>query len=61
VDSGLYQSNANSNSWGEPAACETDVRAFRKCMDENNGNMSICGWYMDQLVCLNPKKGLFIT
>ena len=20
-------------------------------MDENAGNMSICGWYLDQLVC----------
>ncbi|KAL9088296.1 MAG: hypothetical protein Q9165_006220 [Trypethelium subeluteriae] len=32
-----------------PAACENDVRSFRKCMDEQNGNMSICGWYLDQL------------
>ena len=48
MDNGLYQ----SQSWGETPACENDVRAFRKCMDENSGNMSICGWYLDQLVCV---------
>lgn len=46
MDNGLYQSQS---SWGETPACENDVRAFRKCMDENGGNMSICGWYLDQL------------
>ena len=42
----LYQSNA----WANPA-CETDVHNFRKCMDDNKGDLSICGWYLDQLVC----------
>lgn len=46
MDSNLYQSNAWENS-----ACETDVRNFRKCMDDNQGNLTICGWYLDQLVC----------
>ncbi|KAG5292422.1 CHCH domain-containing protein [Histoplasma ohiense] len=49
MDSGLYQSNSSSSGWAETPACETDVRAFRKCMDDNQGNMSICGWYLDQL------------
>ncbi|KAL1987753.1 hypothetical protein VTN96DRAFT_2593 [Rasamsonia emersonii] len=44
MDSNLYQSNAWENS-----ACETDVRNFRKCMDDNQGNLTICGWYLDQL------------
>ncbi|PTU21927.1 hypothetical protein P175DRAFT_0556877 [Aspergillus ochraceoroseus IBT 24754] len=48
MDSGLWQSNAANSSWENPA-CEADVRSFRKCMDENQGNMSICGWYLDQL------------
>ncbi|KAJ5884992.1 hypothetical protein N7495_009502 [Penicillium taxi] len=48
VDNGLWQSSATNQSWETPA-CEADVRNFRKCMDENGGNMSICGWYMDQL------------
>lgn len=49
MDAGLWQSSATNSSWENPA-CETDVRNFRKCMDENQGNMSICGWYLDQLV-----------
>ncbi|KAK2758052.1 hypothetical protein FQN54_004458 [Arachnomyces sp. PD_36] len=48
MDNGLYQSNTSSG-YAEPPACETDVRNFRKCMDDNQGNMSICGWYLDQL------------
>ena len=38
-----------SNTWG-PRSCETDAKTFTKCMDENQGNMQICGWYLDQLV-----------
>lgn len=53
MDNGLWQSNAANQSWENPA-CETDVRNFRRCMDENQGNMSICGWYLDQLVCVYP-------
>jgi hypothetical protein len=30
-------------------ACATDVNNFRKCMDENQGSLTICGWYLDQL------------
>lgn len=50
MDNGLWQSNAANQSWENPA-CQTDVSNFRRCMDENQGNMSICGWYLDQLVC----------
>ena len=49
MDAGLWQSNTANSSYGNPA-CETDVRNFRQCMDENQGNLSICGWYLDQLV-----------
>lgn len=49
MDNGLWQSSATNSSWETPA-CETDVRNFRKCLDENQGNMTICGWYLDQLV-----------
>ncbi|EAW09229.1 coiled-coil-helix-coiled-coil-helix domain-containing protein [Aspergillus clavatus NRRL 1] len=48
MDSALWQGSATNSSWENPA-CETDVRNFRKCMDENQGNMTICGWYLDQL------------
>ncbi|KAK2841680.1 hypothetical protein FQN49_006014 [Arthroderma sp. PD_2] len=49
MDNGMYQSNASTSGWAENSPCETDIRSFRKCMDDNQGNLSICGWYMDQL------------
>jgi hypothetical protein len=30
-------------------ACQTQIGDFRKCMDENQGSLNICGWYLDQL------------
>ncbi|OKL63439.1 hypothetical protein UA08_01985 [Talaromyces atroroseus] len=48
MDNGLYASSNSASSWENPA-CATDVQNFRKCMDDNQGNMSICGWYLDQL------------
>lgn len=41
--------NNSQNAWG-PRSCETDAKTFTKCLDENQGNMQICGWYLDQLV-----------
>ena len=61
MDSGLWQSSATNQALENPA-CETDVRNFRRCMDENQGNMTICGWYLDQLVrfpLLHPIIHLF--
>ena len=31
--------------------CQMDIQNFRQCMDENQGSLNICGWYLDQLVC----------
>jgi len=39
---------ASQNSWGQ-RSCETDAKQFTKCLDENQGNMQICGWYLEQL------------
>ncbi|KAI9819195.1 MAG: hypothetical protein M1827_007351 [Pycnora praestabilis] len=44
-DNDLYQ----NNTWGA-RSCEADAKQFTKCLDENGGNMQICGWYLDQLV-----------
>ncbi|KAI9799441.1 MAG: hypothetical protein M1825_004541 [Sarcosagium campestre] len=41
-------SASQDNSWGA-RSCETDARQFTKCLDENGGNMQICGWYLEQL------------
>ena len=38
----------NSN-YQAPSVCQTDVGNFRKCMDDNQGSLTICGWYLDQL------------
>ena len=32
--------------------CDADAKAFTKCMDDYKGDMTVCGWYFDQLkVC----------
>lgn len=49
VASQANESSPQSNAWG-PRGCETDAKTFTKCLDENQGNMQICGWYLDQLV-----------
>jgi len=41
-----HQQTAQMQSSG---VCATDVNNFRKCMDENQGSLTICGWYLDQL------------
>ncbi|EGD86166.1 hypothetical protein H112_07096 [Trichophyton rubrum D6] len=48
MDNSLYQANSTSG-WAEDAPCAADARSFRKCMDDNRGDLTICGWYMDQL------------
>ncbi|KAH8882679.1 hypothetical protein GQ53DRAFT_700533 [Thozetella sp. PMI_491] len=35
------------NNWGNN--CQGATKQFTQCMDENGGNMNICGWYLDQL------------
>ncbi|KAK3217487.1 hypothetical protein GRF29_1g3243823 [Pseudopithomyces chartarum] len=29
--------------------CAGDIKNFNTCMTENNGSLTICGWYLDQL------------
>lgn len=37
--------------------CETDARSFTQCMDQNNGDIRVCQWYMDQLkACLGTSS-----
>ncbi|BCR91604.1 uncharacterized protein ACHE_70447S [Aspergillus chevalieri] len=48
MDNGLWQSNAATQSY-ENTPCATDIKNFRQCMDDHRGDMSICGWYLDQL------------
>jgi hypothetical protein len=43
------QANATQQQqqWGNNCAGAT--QNFTKCMDDNNGNMQICNWYLEQL------------
>lgn len=45
-DQGQYVQNS---AYQAPQVCAGEVGNFRKCMDENQGNLTICGWYLDQL------------
>ncbi|KAK0656468.1 hypothetical protein B0T16DRAFT_38299, partial [Cercophora newfieldiana] len=40
-------SATNNNTWGNN--CAQATQSFTKCMDDNSGNMQICGWYLEQL------------
>ncbi|MCJ1274499.1 hypothetical protein MMC21_002295 [Puttea exsequens] len=41
------ESNQNT-SWG-PRSCENDAKSFTSCLDQHQGNMQVCGWYLEQL------------
>lgn len=38
---------SQNDQWG--ANCSSATKSFTSCMDEHQGNMSICGWYLEQL------------
>ncbi|KAI1106002.1 hypothetical protein F4804DRAFT_302598 [Jackrogersella minutella] len=37
----------DQSQWGNN--CQGATQAFTKCMDDQQGNMQICGWYLEQL------------
>ena len=41
--------NDQNNSWNQES-CEPAAKRFTSCLDENDGNMQICTWYLEQLV-----------
>ncbi|ROW10309.1 hypothetical protein VMCG_02124 [Cytospora schulzeri] len=41
------QATQQNDQWG--ANCSNATKSFTGCMDEHQGNMSICGWYLEQL------------
>jgi hypothetical protein len=47
------QGTTEQSSWG-PRSCEVDAKQLTKCLDENQGNMQTCSWYLEQLVRLAP-------
>jgi coiled-coil-helix-coiled-coil-helix domain-containing protein 2 len=55
-DNGSYAMNQN---YQPPQVCATDVNNFRQCMDQNQGNLTICGWYLDQLKACQAAAGRY--
>ncbi|KKY17649.1 putative chch domain-containing protein [Phaeomoniella chlamydospora] len=49
MDANLYGNATQSNYATENGPCAADIKSFNTCMTEHQGNMSICGWYLDQL------------
>ncbi|KAF2643119.1 hypothetical protein P280DRAFT_244370 [Massarina eburnea CBS 473.64] len=43
------QQHQQTNVSQQSGPCTADVNSFRKCMDDNQGSLTICGWYLDQL------------
>lgn len=33
----------------ETRSCDSDARSFTQCLEQNDGNMQICGYYLQQL------------
>lgn len=55
-DNGYASMNDN---YAPPAACANDVSNFRTCMDQNQGSLTICGWYLDQLKACQAAAGRY--
>ncbi|KAI1077476.1 hypothetical protein F5B20DRAFT_551360 [Whalleya microplaca] len=41
--------SSQQSQWGANNNCAGATQNFTKCMDEHNGNMQICNWYLEQL------------
>ncbi|TQS32024.1 hypothetical protein Golomagni_07675, partial [Golovinomyces magnicellulatus] len=44
-----YQQNYNQQQQYGNNNCAGATQAFTKCLDDNQGNMQICNWYLEQL------------
>lgn len=50
MDNGLY--NSSQSSYGQQQAsgpCAADTAKFTQCFDKTGGDMSACGFYLEQL------------
>ncbi|USP82779.1 hypothetical protein yc1106_10053 [Curvularia clavata] len=53
------QHQSTSAQMAQSGPCANDVMSFRKCMDENQGSLTICGWYLDQLKACQAAAGQY--
>ncbi|KAK5114655.1 hypothetical protein LTR62_002228 [Meristemomyces frigidus] len=51
MEQGQYGALNQSSGFAaeQSQVCGFEAGSFRKCMDENKGDMTICSWYLDQL------------
>jgi hypothetical protein len=45
----MYGGNTNSTMQSQSGPCVPQVTGFKQCLDQNNGDLTICGWYLEQL------------
>ncbi|KAH7405650.1 hypothetical protein DE146DRAFT_753655 [Phaeosphaeria sp. MPI-PUGE-AT-0046c] len=53
------QQHQNTAQMQSSGACANDINQFRTCMDENQGSLTICGWYLDQLKACQAAAGQY--
>jgi hypothetical protein len=42
-------SETQNTMYEQPRVCGEQVTQFKSCMDTNQGDLNICGWYLEQL------------
>ncbi|CCU81994.1 unnamed protein product [Blumeria hordei] len=42
------ESSNQTNNWAA-GSCDMSAKQLTKCLDDNQGNMQICNWYLEQL------------
>jgi len=53
------QHQVNTSAQAQTGPCAENVTSFRRCMDENQGSLNICGWYLDQLKACQAAAGQY--
>jgi len=53
------QHQVNTSAQAQAGPCAENVTSFRNCMDENQGSLTICGWYLDQLKACQAAAGQY--
>jgi hypothetical protein len=54
-----HQTGESAQMQSSAGPCANDVNTFRKCMDDNQGSLTICGWYLDQLKACQQAAGQY--
>jgi coiled-coil-helix-coiled-coil-helix domain-containing protein 2 len=49
MDSSLYHSSSAASNSQASGPCAMNIKSYTDCMTQNQGDMNICGWYLDQL------------